>query len=160
MFSKKINELDGYKDQKIILICNTGNKSGKAAQMLVDNGFNKVYNAEDGMDEFDYSTVTYTNVTGSEFENMIAKNKDAIIVDVRDAKDYEKSHIENSINIPIDEFESRFNELEEYKGKDILIYCSIGRRSAKAAGILIDNGYTNVYNVVDGVTEYDFKLVK
>ena len=51
-------------------------------------------------------------------------------------------------------------KLEEYKGKDILIYCSIGRRSAKAAGILIDNGYTNVYNVVDGVTEYDFKLVK
>ena len=63
--------------------------------MLVDNGFKKVYNAEDGMDEFDYSTVTYTNVTGSEFENMIAKNKDAVIVDVRDAKDYEKSHIEN-----------------------------------------------------------------
>ena len=56
-FEEKINELDGYKGQKIILICNTGNKSGKAAQMLVDNGFNKVYNAEDGMDEFDYSTV-------------------------------------------------------------------------------------------------------
>lgn len=157
---EKINELDGYKNQKVILICNTGNKSGKGAQILVDNGFKKVYNAEEGMDEFDYSTVTYTNVTGSDFENMIAKNKDAVILDVRDAKDYEKSHIENSINIPIDEFESRFNELEEYKGKDILIYCSIGRRSAKAAGILIDNGYTNVYNVVDGVTEYDFKLLK
>ena len=96
----------------------------------------------------------------SEFENMIAKNKNAVIIDVRDAKDYEKSHIENSINIPIDDFESRFNELEEYKGKDILIYCSIGRRSAKAAGILENNGYTNVYNAVDGVTEYDFKLVK
>lgn len=159
-FKEKINELDGYKDQKIILICNTGNKSGKGAQMLVDNGFKKVYNAEDGMDKFDYSTVTYTNVTGSEFENMIAKNKNAVIIDVRDAKDYEKSHIENSINIPIDDFESRFNELEEYKGKDILIYCSIGRRSAKAAGILENNGYTNVYNAVDGVTEYDFKLVK
>ena len=41
-----------------------------------------------------------------------------------------------------------------------IFYCSIGRRSAKAAGILENNGYTNVYNAVDGVTEYDFKLVK
>ena len=41
-FKEKINELDGYKDQKVILICHTGNKSGKGAQMLVDNGFKKV----------------------------------------------------------------------------------------------------------------------
>ena len=29
-FKEKINELDGYKDQKVILICHTGNKSEKA----------------------------------------------------------------------------------------------------------------------------------
>ena len=159
-FESKIADLEGYKDQDIILICNTGNKSGKAAKMLVDKGFSKVYNAEDGMEEFDYKTVKYNNVTGSEFEKLVEENKDAVILDVRDAKDYDKGHIENSINIPIDEFESRINELKDYKDKDILIYCSVGRRSAQAAEILENNGYNNVSNSVDGVKEYEFKLVK
>ncbi|MGL5692632.1 MAG: rhodanese-like domain-containing protein, partial [Peptostreptococcaceae bacterium] len=134
--------------------------SGKAGKMLVDKGFKKVYNAEDGMDEFEYKTVTYTNVTGSEFEEMVAEDKNAVILDVRDAKDFDKSRVENAINIPIDEFEARKGELEKDKDKTILIYCSIGRRSAEVAEILSKDGYTKVYNAVDGVKEYDFKLVK
>ena len=159
-FEDKVADLEGYKDQTIILICNTGNKSGKAAKMLVEKGFTNVYNAEDGMDEFDYKTVKYNNITGSEFEKLVEENKDAVILDVRDAKDYDKGHVENSINIPIDEFESRINELKDYQDKEILIYCSVGRRSAQAAEILENGGYKDISNSVDGVKEYEFKLVK
>lgn len=159
-FEGKIETLAGYENQDIVLICNTGNKSGKAGKMLVDKGFKKVYNAEDGMDEFKYPTVTYTNLTGSEFEAKVAENKDVVILDVRDAKEFNKGHVENSINIPIDEFESRKNELEKDKDKEILIYCSIGRRSAEVAEVLVKDGYEKVYNAVDGVKEYEFKLVK
>lgn len=159
-FEDKVADLEGYKDQTIILICNTGNKSGKAAKMLVEKGFTNVYNAEDGMDEFDYKTVKYNNITGSEFEKLVEENKDAVILDVRDTKDYDKGHVENSINIPIDEFESRINELKDYQDKEILIYCSVGRRSAQAAEILENSGYKDVSNSVDGVKEYEFKLVK
>ena len=101
-FEEKIADLEGYKDQTIVLICNTGNKSGKAGKMLVDKGFTKVYNAEDGMDEFDYDTVKYTNVTGSEFEKLAAEKTDAVIIDLRDAKDFEKGSVKNSIHIPMD----------------------------------------------------------
>ncbi|MDU2197507.1 MAG: rhodanese-like domain-containing protein [Peptostreptococcaceae bacterium] len=159
-FEDKVADLEGYKDQTIILICNTGNKSGKAAKMLVEKGFTNVYNAEDGIDEFDYKTVKYNNITGSEFEKLVEENKDAVILDVRDTKDYDKGHVENSINIPIDEFESRINELKDYQDKEILIYCSVGRRSAQAAEILENSGYKDISNSVDGVKEYEFKLVK
>ena len=159
-FEDKVADLEGYKDQTIILICNTGNKSGKAAKMLVEKGFTNVYNAEDGMDEFDYKTVKYNNRTGSEFEKLVEENKDAVIWDVGDTKDYDKGHVENSINIPIDEFESRINELKDYQDKEILIYCSVGRRSAQAAEILENSGYKDISNSVDGVKEYEFKLVK
>ena len=114
-FEEKIADLEGYKDQTIVLICNTGNKSGKAGKMLVDKGFTKVYNAEDGMDEFDYDTVKYTNVTGSEFEKLAAEKTDAVIIDLRDAKDFEKGSVKNSIHIPMDEFEVQAKE----KLKDI-----------------------------------------
>ena len=109
-FEEKIADLEGYKDQTIVLICNTGNKSGKAGKMLVDKGFTKVYNAEDGMDEFDYDTVKYTNVTGSEFEKLAAEKTDAVIIDLRDAKDFEKGSVKNSIHIPMDEFEVQAKE--------------------------------------------------
>ena len=119
-FEEKIADLEGYKDQTIVLICNTGNKSGKAGKMLVDKGFTKVYNAEDGMDEFDYDTVKYTNVTGSEFEKLAAEKTDAVIIDLRDAKDFEKGSGKNSIHIPMDEFEVQAKE----KLKDMdLAYC-------------------------------------
>lgn len=157
-FEGKISDLEGYKDQTIVLICNTGNKSGKAAQMLADKGFTKVYNAEDGMEEYDYDKVTYTNVTGSEFEKLAAEDKNAIILDLRDAKDFEKSSIENAINIPGDEFEAKMADQLKDKDQEILLYCNTGTKSANAAGLLAKNGYTKVINSVDGVKEYEFKL--
>lgn len=157
-FEGKISDLEGYKDQTIVLICNTGNKSGKAGKMLVDKGFTKVYNAEDGMEEYDYDTVTYTNVTGSEFEKLAAEKTDAIILDLRDAKDFEKSSVENAVNIPMDEFEAKASEQLKDKNQEILLYCNTGTRTSEASQILDKNGYTNVVNSIDGVKEYEFKL--
>ena len=61
--------------------------------MLVDNGFEKVYNAEDGMEEHEYATVTYTNITGSQFEELTTKNKDAVILDLRDSNICDASEV-------------------------------------------------------------------
>ena len=157
-FEEKIADLEGYKDQTIVLICNTGNKSGKAGKMLVDKGFTKVYNAEDGMDEFDYDTVKYTNVTGSEFEKLAAEKTDAVIIDLRDAKDFEKGSVKNSIHIPMDEFEVQAKEKLKDKNQEILLYCNTGTRTAEASQILEKKGYTNVVNSIDGVKEYKFNL--
>ena len=157
-FEGKISDLEGYKDQTIVLICNTGNKSGKAAQMLVDKGFTKVYNAEDGMEEYDYETVTYTNVTGSEFEQLAAKDTNAIILDLRDAKDFEKGSLENAVNIPMDEFESKMADQLKDKDQEILLYCNTGTRTSEASQILEKNGYTNIVNSIDGAKEYEFDL--
>ena len=157
-FEEKIADLEGYKDQTIVLICNTGNKSGKAGKMLVDKGFTKVYNAEDGMGELDYDTVKYTNVTGSEFEKLAAEKTDAVIIDLRDAKDFEKGSVKNSIHIPMDEFEVQAKEKLKDKNQEILLYCNTGTRTAEASQILEKNGYTNVVNSIDGVKEYKFNL--
>ncbi|MEW9078843.1 rhodanese-like domain-containing protein [Terrisporobacter glycolicus] len=157
-FEGKISDLDGYKDQTIVLICNTGNKSGKAGQMLVDKGFTKVYNAEDGMEEYDYDTVKYTNVTGSEFEKLATEDKDTVILDLRDAKDFEKSSVENAVNIPMDEFEVKAKKELKNKDQEILLYCNTGTRTSEASQILEKDGYTNIINSIDGVKEYEFKL--
>lgn len=159
-FEGRISELEHYKNETIVIVCNTGNKSGKAAQMLIDNGFKKVNNAADGMDEHDYATVTYTNIIGSELEKKASEDKDAVILDLRDAKDFEKSHMENAINISMDEFEAKMKEELKDKNQEILLYCNTGTRTAEASKTLQDNGYTNVVNSVDGTKEYEFNFTK
>ena len=52
----KLGELEQYKDKKVIVYCNSGKKSGKLAQFLVDNGFTDVYNA-DGVKQYEYNLV-------------------------------------------------------------------------------------------------------
>lgn len=52
----RLSEIEAYKDKQVVLYCNTGNKSGKAAEILVKNGFKNVYNAE-GVKQYEYALV-------------------------------------------------------------------------------------------------------
>ena len=111
----------------------------------------------------DSVVVKVDNITGREAEKMInddKHDKDLIILDVREPKDFNNGHLLNAINIPIEDIDKRMDELRNYKSKDIIVYCNTGRKSAEVAEKLVEHGFTDVTNTVDGVSEYDFKLVK
>lgn len=91
----------------------------------------------------------YTNVSVAEAKDMIDSNPDLVILDVRYLYEYEDGHIKNAILIPLPELESRIDELD--KDKETLVYCRSGGRSATASGILDGNGFTSVYNMLDGI---------
>jgi len=44
-----ISNYENEKDKEIIMICRSGNRSGRATQYFLDNGFKDVYNMEGGM---------------------------------------------------------------------------------------------------------------
>lgn len=162
-FKSELNEIIDYKDKTVLVYCRSGNRSEKAAVKLVDNGFKNVKNVTDGVDEYDYKLVKVDNITGREAEKMInddKHDKDLIILDVREPKDFNNGHLLNAINIPIEDIDKRMDELRNYKSKDIIEYCNTGRKSAEVAEKLVEHGFTDVTNTVDGVSEYDFKLVK
>lgn len=162
-FKSELNEIIDYKDKTVLVYCRSGNRSEKAAVKLVDNGFKNVKNVTDGVDEYDYKLVKVDNITGREAEKMInddKHDKDLIILDVREPKDFNNGHLLNVINIPIEDIDKRMDELRNYKSKDIIVYCNTGRKSAEVAEKLVEHGFTDVTNIVDGVSEYDFKLVK
>ena len=162
-FKSELNEIIDYKDKIVLVYCRSGNRSEKAAVKLVDNGFKNVKNVTDGVDEYDYMLVKVDNITGREAEKMInddKHDKDLIILDVREPKDFNNGYLLNAINIPIENIDKRMDELRNYKSKDIIVYCNTGRKSAEVAEKLVEHGFTDVTNIVDGVSEYDFKLVK
>ena len=88
---------------------------------------------------------TYQHLTPSEAEEIIAKDKTILLLDVRTLEEYEKKHIPNAVLLPIDEIkQGNLSPLKDKKQK-ILIYCWTGRRAENAAAILVENGYTNVF---------------
>ncbi len=154
----RLNEIEDYKDKPIILYCNTGNKSGKAAELLVENGFKDVTNAE-GVKDFDYDLVHYSDIRGAAFESLIDENKDIVLVDVRPEKQVkDEGMIAGAINVPFDAVEANLDKLP--KDKTIALYCNTGTKSADVAKELEDLGYENVINAIEGVKEYEFTLVK
>lgn len=162
-FKSELNEIIEYKDKTVLVYCKSGNRSEKAAIKLVDNGFKNVRNVIDGIDEYDYTLVKVDNITGREAEKIINKDKhdkDLVILDVRESKDFNNGHLQNAINIPIKDIDKRMDELRNYKSKDIIVYCNTGRKSAEVGEKLVEHGFTDVTNIVEGVSEYDFKLVK
>ncbi len=104
--------------------------------------------------------VNYTNVKGQEALDMINNNENITILDVRTPEEYEEGHIENAINIPVDQLESRLSELEQFKNSAILVYCRSGNRSSAASDILTQNNFNKVFNMEDGTGEFDYKLIK
>ena len=88
---------------------------------------------------------TYQHLTPNEAAKIIETDKNILILDVRTVAEYEKKHIPNSVLLPIEELrKGNFSPLND-KNQKILIYCWTGRRAEDAAKILVDEGYTNIF---------------
>ena len=104
------------------------------------------------------------NILGNAIENEMndlvdtisveeLKNKEnPYILDVRTVEEYNLSHIDGAINIPLDELRENLEKLE--KSKEIIVHCHSGLRSYLACRILQQKGY-NVKNLIGGYIMYD-----
>lgn len=118
-----------------------------------------------GMALVEKSTVKVKHVSPKEFCERMAANPDAIVLDVRSPGEFDGTrnresygHFKRAININIDQLESRIKELEAYKNREILVYCSHSHRSPRAAYILGTQGFENVINMSGGVSEVDDEM--
>lgn len=63
----------------------------------------------------------------------LAASGSALIVDVRTGPEWDLVHLPGSVHVPLDELESRHDEIEPRPGQDVLVLCHHGRRSLVAA---------------------------
>jgi len=78
-------------------------------------------------------------------------HNDAVILDVRDDKEFNDGHVINAFNIPLGVLEGRLPELERYKSKPIIISCRTGQQSAHAGVLLRRNGFEAIYKLAGGM---------
>jgi rhodanese-related sulfurtransferase len=75
-----------------------------------------------------------------------ADETSTLIVDVRTPEEFRGGAVPEAVNIPLDELMNRYQELGENAGREIIVYCASGARSAYAQRILMQMGYNNVKN--------------
>jgi len=81
-------------------------------------------------------------------------NDDAFLLDVRAPAEFKEGCIGNAVNINAPDVGAKLNLLPKDKEKPVLVYCLSGARSARAAGILVKNGYKDVSNLTGGITAW------
>lgn len=96
-------------------------------------------------------------VSPAEAVSLITANEgstDFEILDVRTADEYSSGHIQNAVNIDIyqSDFKSRVSQLAGTNR--YLVYCRTGVRSTEAASMMSDLGFTTIYNLDGGITQW------
>lgn len=102
------------------------------------------------------------NVDAKRFKEL-AEAGNGIVLDVRTPEEVSEGYIANAVTYDIykDDFEKNVSGLD--KSKEVYVYCRAGRRSLDAAAILQKKGFTKIYNLTEGINEWNeagYPLVK
>ncbi len=78
-----------------------------------------------------------------------------IIVDVREAGEFNKGHIADAIHIPAGSIESQIKKIELYKKDDVIVVCHTGTRSASICATLTKMGFENIFLMTGGMQSWE-----
>lgn len=92
--------------------------------------------------------------TGYSEALKLIEEPDILLLDVRTADEFASGHLRNAKNIPVQELQSRMNEISSCKDKPVLVYCYSGGRSAMACGLLKRNGFLKISNLSGGISSW------
>jgi NADPH-dependent 2,4-dienoyl-CoA reductase/sulfur reductase-like enzyme/rhodanese-related sulfurtransferase len=164
LLSQKLSTLPA--DRSIIVYCEMGKKAHQALRTLVGAGFKDVTNISGGhtslqrharamgfksislelLPVVSKSLTKEVEKEEQKTESKKAENNGTLIVDVRTVQEFNTGAYPGALNIPLDDVMQRRNEFGNDLGREIVVYCASGGRSAYAQRQLIQLGYTNVKN--------------
>ena len=98
----------------------------------------------------------YQDITGEDAQRVYEREAgqgegQVLVVDVRTPKEYAVRHLPGAKLVPFDELEVKYQEEIPLATEKVLVYCMAGERSRLACEFLSLRGYTNLYNLRDGL---------
>jgi rhodanese-related sulfurtransferase len=95
-----------------------------------------------------------TIITVEELKSRIDAGEKLNIVDVREPYENVEFNI-GGVLVPLGNIQTmQLDELEDYKNKELIMYCRSGNRSGQACLILETAGFTNVKNLAGGMLNW------
>ena len=113
--------------------------------------------------QFKADNVKYKTVFPEDLCKTLMENKGYLLLDVRSPGEYDDTsssnglnigHFKNAVNININQLAQRWREIASYKDQPVFVYCSHSQRSRRASRLLADSGFTRLYNVNGGLTDF------
>jgi rhodanese-related sulfurtransferase len=106
---------------------------------------------EEGVKTIKVDGGSYFEVTDEKFAEML-KNKDFVLINVHIP--YEGNIPGTDLSIPYNEIDQHLAELPAEKDAKIFLYCRSDSMSNTAATTLVGLGYTNVWHLGGGFTDW------
>jgi len=91
-------------------------------------------------------------ITAEELQIKQAANGSLQLLDVRSPEEYQEAHLPQARLVPVDELRDHLLELDPTK--ETVVYCRVGLRGYLAARILLQHGFTNVFNLTGGYLSF------
>ena len=82
---------------------------------------------------------------------QLINRSNALVLDVREQKEYDSGHIINSRLIPAGQLKGRIGELEKYRNRPIVVVCRSGNRAAPITSWLGKQGFKENYLLNGGI---------
>ncbi|MGF1637076.1 MAG: rhodanese-related sulfurtransferase [Cyclobacteriaceae bacterium] len=126
------------------------------------NAFEKIYVrvkpeiVHSGLTTIDPTKKTGGYVEPEEFKELL-KSDDVVILDVRSNYEHKVGRFKKAITLDIEnfrDFPEKIGELQKYKDKKIVTYCTGGIKCEKASAYLLEQGFDNVYQLHGGIIKY------
>lgn len=99
----------------------------------------------------------YTNIGNEELVEMLASDVDYYFIDVRTYEEFTTERIPGfTKNIDFYILEEDYSLLEDLDtSRPVVIMCNSGNRSVSASNIFLKEGFTEVYNLEEGIQGWD-----
>jgi rhodanese-related sulfurtransferase len=96
---------------------------------------------------------------GAEDFHKAMKEKDAVILDVRTAGEFQSGKFKGARNIDImsPSFTTQVQNLP--KDKKYYVYCRSGNRSGQACELMADMGFESTFNLAGGIMRWPYEIV-
>ena len=88
-----------------------------------------------------------TPLSQEEFLARRAQDPDLLVLDVRAPAEFAAGHVPGAQNVSHDELPTRLAELSKHRDKPVVLYCRSGRRTAIAAQVLRDAGFSQLLHL-------------
>ena len=96
------------------------------------------------------------DITQEEWQELIGKDDNAVILDVRTPEEVDDGYIPNMKNIDIRMGQGFLEEVEKLdKSKSYYVYCRSGARSAQACQLMEQMGFDTTYNLIGGFMDWE-----
>ncbi len=96
-----------------------------------------------------------TLITADEAKKRLDSDESIILLDVRTEEEYREKHIPGSLLLPLSDLEDKAESEIPDKDATLFVYCRSGNRSATASKILVNLGYTKVYDL-GGIIDWPY----